>query len=318
MPKDKKDKASPAVTRKRQKLKDATGSAAASAASASAASAAPAKRKKADLLGDGPAETKLKPSKKAKAAPAAPAPAAAKAAPSTSKPEASAPAAAAGASRLDEKQVLLAVKALCSHLEREAAGGKKDLSYDQAPINLCIATKDMPKAAGKAKVCKPVPMALPHPYVQLDTLELCLITKDPQREYKDKLADAGVSAKVIGVTKLKKKYHEHEAKRELCARCGGGHWCGAWRRTAQGPRRALPPLAGTRPSSPTRACCPSCRRCSARPSSRSGRCPRRSTSRRPTSRRSSLAPRAARRTATPRAPPTRFRLARRRRRPRTS
>lgn len=80
-----------------------------------------------------------------------------------------------------------------------------------------FALKQMPKAVGKATACKPVPLALPFPYVSLDSAEICLITKDPQRPYKDKLAAAGLKAKVIGVSKLKKKYHPFEAKRELCA-----------------------------------------------------------------------------------------------------
>ena len=44
--------------------------------------------------------------------------------------------------------------------------------------------------------------------------------QDPQREYKDKLAAAQVDrVKVIGLDKLRKKYVEYEAKRNLC----GGH-----------------------------------------------------------------------------------------------
>ena len=71
------------------------------------------------------------------------------------------------------------------------------------------------RAIGKAKASKPVPLGLPHPYMSLETAEICLITKDPQREYKDKLAALGVRAKVIGVSKLKKKHKEYEAKRAL-------------------------------------------------------------------------------------------------------
>ena len=86
---------------------------------------------------------------------------------------------------------------------------------ENAPIHVLLATKAMPKVVGKAKACKPSALKLPHPYVSLDTAEICLITKDPQREYKDRLAAAGLRAKVIGVSKLKKKYQPHEAKREL-------------------------------------------------------------------------------------------------------
>lgn len=47
--------------------------------------------------------------------------------------------------------------------------------------------------------------------------QLCVITKDPQREFKDKLAAESVRAKVIGISKLKKKYVPFEAKRQLRA-----------------------------------------------------------------------------------------------------
>ena len=71
---------------------------------------------------------------------------------------------------------------------------------------------------GKAKAVKPQPLALPHPYMSLESTEICLITKDPQREYKDKLAAAQVErVKVIGIDKLRKKYVEYEAKRNLCS-----------------------------------------------------------------------------------------------------
>jgi ribosome biogenesis protein UTP30 len=99
-------------------------------------------------------------------------------------------------------------------VQRESGGLLED---EEPPIHVLMATKQMPKAVGKAKACKPVPLKLPHPYVSLDSAEICLITKDPQREFKDKLADAGLTAKVIGVSKLKKKYHPYEAKRQLMA-----------------------------------------------------------------------------------------------------
>lgn len=48
---------------------------------------------------------------------------------------------------------------------------------------------------------------------------MCLITKDPQREYKDKVAAQGLTriSKVIGVTKLRQKHKPYEAKRQLCS-----------------------------------------------------------------------------------------------------
>jgi len=110
--------------------------------------------------------------------------------------------------------------ALCTHLERQRAAsgsGKSLLEDEDDGIYVVLATKQMPPAVGKAKADKPVPLALPNPLARLDDVEVCLITKDPQREFKDKLAAQDVKAKVIGVSKLKKKYVPFEAKRQLCA-----------------------------------------------------------------------------------------------------
>eukprot|EP00325_Prymnesiales_sp_UTEX-LB-985_P002489 CAMPEP_0174694222 /NCGR_PEP_ID=MMETSP1094-20130205/832_1 /TAXON_ID=156173 /ORGANISM="Chrysochromulina brevifilum, Strain UTEX LB 985" /LENGTH=350 /DNA_ID=CAMNT_0015890379 /DNA_START=24 /DNA_END=1076 /DNA_ORIENTATION=- len=117
----------------------------------------------------------------------------------------------AGTGPLDGMQVARAVRALLTHVKRERGG----LLDEEPPIHVLMSTKQMPKAVGKAKADKAVPLPLPHPFVSLDDAEICLITKDPQREFKDKLAALGLRAKVIGVSKLKKKYHPYEAKREL-------------------------------------------------------------------------------------------------------
>ena len=123
---------------------------------------------------------------------------------------------AAASSKLDVPQVGRALVALLTHVERERGLGA-GLLDDGAPVHVLLSLKHMPKAIGKAKMDKPVALSLPHPYVDPDTAAICLITKDPQREYKDKLAEAGVNiTKVIGVSKLKAKYHPHQAKRELC------------------------------------------------------------------------------------------------------
>jgi hypothetical protein len=135
------------------------------------------------------------------------------------KPESSTAVAAAaspeaGSGKLDREQLTRAVHALLTHVERENAQGLLD---GEAPINVLFSTKQVPKAVGKATASKPVPLPLPHPFVSLETADICLFTTDPQREFKDKLAEQGLRAKVIGVSKLKKKYHPYEAKRELCA-----------------------------------------------------------------------------------------------------
>ena len=58
---------------------------------------------------------------------------------------------------------------------------------------------------------------LAHPIVDPRTSPICLITKDPQREYKDLLAAQNIKFinRVVGVTKLKGKFKPFEARRML-------------------------------------------------------------------------------------------------------
>ncbi|CAG8755953.1 3033_t:CDS:2, partial [Acaulospora colombiana] len=64
---------------------------------------------------------------------------------------------------------------------------------------------------------KPVIIPIKHPLYDSST-EICLFTKDPQREFKELVATKGVKQikKVIGLSKLRKKYEPYEAKRKLC------------------------------------------------------------------------------------------------------
>lgn len=56
-----------------------------------------------------------------------------------------------------------------------------------------------------------------YPLVDPRTSAVCLITKDPQREYKDLLEEAGVRfiSRVVGIEKLKGKFKSFEARRAL-------------------------------------------------------------------------------------------------------
>lgn len=59
--------------------------------------------------------------------------------------------------------------------------------------------------------------ALKHSILQ-DAESVCIFTKDPQKEYKEKFAAIGLShVKVIGISKLREKHKPYEAKRLLCA-----------------------------------------------------------------------------------------------------
>jgi len=56
-----------------------------------------------------------------------------------------------------------------------------------------------------------------HPLVDPRISAVCLITKDPQREYKALLESHGIKfiSRVIGITKLKGKFKPFEARRML-------------------------------------------------------------------------------------------------------
>lgn len=62
------------------------------------------------------------------------------------------------------------------------------------------------------------PSQLPHPPLPPPpTTSVCLIVKDPQREYKDLLASSDIKfvSRVVGVKKLKGKFKPFEARRAL-------------------------------------------------------------------------------------------------------
>ncbi|CAJ0633459.1 7926_t:CDS:2 [Entrophospora sp. SA101] len=67
------------------------------------------------------------------------------------------------------------------------------------------------------KRIKPIAIPLKHPLYDTST-ELCLITKDPQKVFKEwvKSKDMKNIKKVIGITKFQKKYSSFEDKRSLC------------------------------------------------------------------------------------------------------
>lgn len=61
------------------------------------------------------------------------------------------------------------------------------------------------------------PSPIKHPLVDPRTTPICLITKDPQREYKDLLEEKGIKfiSRVVGISKLKGKFKPYEARRML-------------------------------------------------------------------------------------------------------
>lgn len=132
-------------------------------------------------------------------------------------------------------QTLKASKALLTHVQTAAPttaitapAGKvsllsendsEDPSTDSPPIWLNLTTKTH---IADTKRLKPTKIALPFPLNTSSTSTICLITADPQRTYKDIVASAAFPAalaaritKVVGISKLKKKFSQYEAQRKL-------------------------------------------------------------------------------------------------------
>ncbi|EEQ31412.1 proteasome-interacting protein cic1 [Microsporum canis] len=136
--------------------------------------------------------------------------------------------------QLDTSQVLRASTALLSHIraedQRKAASStvKKlplgdddsdDEPTDNSPIWLILTTK---KHLVDKNRMKPGKLTVPHSLNPSPTLNVCLITADPQRAVKDTIADplfprelAAKITRVIGFSKLRDRYKSFESRRQL-------------------------------------------------------------------------------------------------------
>lgn len=111
---------------------------------------------------------------------------------------------------LNENQVKKATSALLAYNNKI---NEEQLISEDSPVWLVLSTK-IPNDNSKVK---PIRIPLKYPVINEES-EVCLITKDPQSDYKEMLREQGITriSKVIGVTKLRKKYKPYEAKRLLC------------------------------------------------------------------------------------------------------
>ncbi|KAF9651657.1 ribosomal protein L1, partial [Thelephora ganbajun] len=119
-------------------------------------------------------------------------------------------------SKVSTAQCKLAVVALLKHaLSHQAAKEQNELLPDRTEqhIWLVVAVKKM----FPERKLKPFRIPLSHPLINPRTTPICLITKDPQREYKDLLESNNVKfiSRVVGVQKLKGKFRPFEARRML-------------------------------------------------------------------------------------------------------
>ncbi|WWD08133.1 hypothetical protein V865_006244 [Kwoniella europaea PYCC6329] len=118
-------------------------------------------------------------------------------------------------SSFSEKQAKKAVAALLKHHEKVSAEKEEEeLLPKEDHIWLVINTK----RGSTRKGLMPVRIQLPHPPLPPPpTTSICLLSKSPQREYKDLLAAKNIKfiSRVVGVEKLKGKFKPFEPRREL-------------------------------------------------------------------------------------------------------
>ncbi|KAK9389321.1 ribosomal protein L1p/L10e family-domain-containing protein [Lipomyces mesembrius] len=143
---------------------------------------------------------------------------------------------------LSSEQTKKAITALIKHIEKKAAEeaaattGSNKAGSKKRKLNLLSDDPSNPEDSEKQAlylvigskkylsdkpVMKPQRITVPHPIYNLDTTSICLITKDPQRMYKDILLGDENSpvkdriARIVGISKLKTKFKTFEAKRQL-------------------------------------------------------------------------------------------------------
>ncbi|MCJ1466485.1 hypothetical protein MMC07_005104 [Pseudocyphellaria aurata] len=141
--------------------------------------------------------------------------------------------------QLDKSQTLKASTALLKHIKseakrKEAVSNTKNLLADPAadssdeadsntvdPIWLVVTTK---KHIADQKRLKPGKIILPHSLNNIPTTSICLFTADPQRTFKDAIANPSFSSelsaritRILGIAKLKARYKSFESRRQLLA-----------------------------------------------------------------------------------------------------
>ncbi|VDB90263.1 unnamed protein product [Peniophora sp. CBMAI 1063] len=108
-----------------------------------------------------------------------------------------------------------AVDALLAHASKKQAEQDESslLGGKEQHVWLQVAVKKM----HPEHKLKPFKIPVKHPLVDPRVTPVCLITKDPQREYKDLLESHGIKFinRVVGITKLKGKFKPFEARRML-------------------------------------------------------------------------------------------------------
>ncbi|KAJ7802182.1 ribosomal protein L1p/L10e family-domain-containing protein, partial [Mycena olivaceomarginata] len=117
--------------------------------------------------------------------------------------------------KVDKNQAKKAIDALHAHTTK-AQQKQQDTQLLPAKEQHVWLNVTVKKIASAHKF-KPVKIPIVHPIVDPRTSAVCLITKDPQRQYKDLLAEQNIKfiSRVVGIEKLKGKFKPFEARRML-------------------------------------------------------------------------------------------------------
>mmetsp|Transcript_15396 Transcript_15396/g.30277 ORF Transcript_15396/g.30277 Transcript_15396/m.30277 type:complete len:325 (-) Transcript_15396:413-1387(-) len=112
---------------------------------------------------------------------------------------------------LNPTQVEKAVKALWAYLRTRNDANSAQLFEDDSFVSLTLSLKKVPEA-GRVK-----PFRIPLEHSLYEDKSICLLTKDPHKQFKEHLEQNPVDGidKVIGLTKLRKNYRQYEDKRKL-------------------------------------------------------------------------------------------------------
>ncbi|KAH0538796.1 hypothetical protein FGG08_004628 [Glutinoglossum americanum] len=139
--------------------------------------------------------------------------------------------------QLDKEQTLKASRALLAHIENEkrnkdskaekrnllasteGSSDEEGIELSDVPIWLVLTTK---RHIIDKKRLKPGKISIPHSLNTSRTSTICLITADPQRSFKNAVANPLFPAhlrtritRVIAISKLRSKYKPYESKRQL-------------------------------------------------------------------------------------------------------
>ncbi|KAL6851087.1 proteasome-interacting protein cic1 [Amphichorda felina] len=135
---------------------------------------------------------------------------------------------------IDPDQTLKASKALLSHIKKAAkqkadeaskrnvlGDSEGEADADETPVWLTLTTKR--HISDKTRL-QPGKIALPHSLNTDESSTICLITADPQRAYKDLVADDAFPeslrkrvTRVVDLSHIKAKFSQYEAQRKLFA-----------------------------------------------------------------------------------------------------